>query len=523
VFLAVVHTWPLATAPGRLSRNDNGDTVLNEWTLAWVAHQAPRDPLHLFDANIFYPERLTLAFSEHLFVPAMMGAPLLWLGASPVLVYNLLLMAGFALTGWAASLVVSRWTGDWVAGLVAGSLMAFNAHTLTRLPHLQAQHVEFFPLALLALDNLLSRRRLRDALWLAWWFTLQALTSNYLLVFLLAALTVAVLVRPEDWMTLASARGLAPRLALAAVLSSLALFPFLLPYYQLHEHHGLAWPLDEVARFSATWRDYLATAGRIHWTLWSHRFVDVTSLFPGVVAVLLAGVAIATGKAFADARARMCLAFGAAGVLLSLGPALPGYATLDQVVPLLQGIRGVARFGYLALIAVAVLAGFGVAELRRRWDRHGAVVVWALSAGVIALVNLEALRAPLTYRPFTGIPATYTRLAAERDAVVIEFPFFPPSLVFFNSTYMLNSTRHWKPLVNGYSGFIPDSYGEHYAAFRGFPDARSLAALRQAGVTHVVVHATGFDGAEAAFAAAMREPALQLVSEEPGIRVYRLR
>ena len=61
--LAVAHTWPLATAPGRLSRNDNGDTVLNEWTLAWVAHQAWRDPLHLFYANIFYPERLTLAFS----------------------------------------------------------------------------------------------------------------------------------------------------------------------------------------------------------------------------------------------------------------------------------------------------------------------------------------------------------------------------------------------------------------------------------------------------------------------------
>src|SRR5690349_10167566 len=55
--LAVLHTWPLATAPGRLSRNDNADTILNEWTMAWVAHQLPRHPLHLFDANIFYPEQ----------------------------------------------------------------------------------------------------------------------------------------------------------------------------------------------------------------------------------------------------------------------------------------------------------------------------------------------------------------------------------------------------------------------------------------------------------------------------------
>lgn len=62
--LAVVHTWPLALAPGRLSRHDNADTMLNEWIVAWVVHQAPRDPAALFDANIFFPERRTLAFSS---------------------------------------------------------------------------------------------------------------------------------------------------------------------------------------------------------------------------------------------------------------------------------------------------------------------------------------------------------------------------------------------------------------------------------------------------------------------------
>ena len=59
--LSVVHTWPLVTAPARLSRNDNADAVLNEWIVAWVAHQAPSDPRHLFDANIFFPDRHTLA------------------------------------------------------------------------------------------------------------------------------------------------------------------------------------------------------------------------------------------------------------------------------------------------------------------------------------------------------------------------------------------------------------------------------------------------------------------------------
>src|SRR5258708_39102818 len=100
VLLAVAHTWPLATAPGRLSRNDTADTVHHEWILAWDAHQLAHDPRRLFDANIFYPEPDTLAYSHHLIVQGVLAAPLLWLGAPPRLAYHLLLTAVLALTPW---------------------------------------------------------------------------------------------------------------------------------------------------------------------------------------------------------------------------------------------------------------------------------------------------------------------------------------------------------------------------------------------------------------------------------------
>src|SRR6185436_13819925 len=140
VVLAVLHTWPLVLHPGRYSLNYNADTQLNEWILAWVAHQLPRAPLHLFEANIFYPAHDTLAFSEPLIVPALMGAPLAWLGASPVLVFNLILILGFALTAWAGARLAESWTGDRLAGLLTGSMIAFNTHTLTRLAHMQGIH-----------------------------------------------------------------------------------------------------------------------------------------------------------------------------------------------------------------------------------------------------------------------------------------------------------------------------------------------------------------------------------------------
>ena len=183
LLLAVVHTWPLATSPGTLSRNDNADAELNEWILAWVAHQLPRSPAHLFDANIFYPERDTLAFSEPLIVPALMGAPLQWLGASPVFTFNIVLLLGFALTAWAGYAVAFEWTGDRAAGMLAGSMFAFNTHTMTRLAHVQGIHAWGLPLALLSADRLLVRARWRDAAWLALWMTAMAYTSGYLIVF----------------------------------------------------------------------------------------------------------------------------------------------------------------------------------------------------------------------------------------------------------------------------------------------------------------------------------------------------
>src|SRR5262245_7095419 len=227
VLLAVIHTWPLALHPGRYSRNDNADAELNEWIMAWVAHQLPRDPLHLFEANIFYPAHDALAFSEPLIVPGIMGAPLAWTGASPVLVYNVLLITGFALTAFATFLLVERWTGSWTAGLLAGSAFAFNTHTLTRLPHVQGIHIYGLPLALLAADRLFRDGSRKAAAALVAALVLAAYTSGYLIVFAAVMLGIVALFHVRGWLT--AWRRVAPGLALAGAASMLALIPVYLP------------------------------------------------------------------------------------------------------------------------------------------------------------------------------------------------------------------------------------------------------------------------------------------------------
>ena len=511
---AIVQTWPLATDPAHLSRNDNADAQLNEWTLAWFAHELPRDPLHLFDGNMFFPEHRTVAFSEAMFVQGVMAAPPLWAGASPVLAYNIVLLAGFTLTAWATCLVVAQWTDDWIAGIAAGVMMAFNAHTLTRLAHLQAQHAEFLPLALWWLDALLRRPRWRSAIWLAIWFTLQALTSVYLLVFTAIALVVATIVRPDDWFGRRFA-ALAPKVALSAGIAGVLLAPYLFPYWKLHSE-GFVRSLDEVGFYAAGVRDYLTTPSRFH--EWAG---GQQALFPGIVALVLASVTIGTLKAFTDRRARMCLAFGLCGVLLSFGPAIaPGYELLYSTIPLVQGIRTTARFGYLGLVAVAVLGGYGVVILRRHVLTRTPRLNTTVSIALVALVFLEPLAIPIVYEPFIGIASIYRLPAANPRAIVVEMPIAPPDRPFRNAPYVLGSTLNWKPLINGYSGFTPESYTRHYVAMRDFPEAAAIAAMQAVGVTDVFVDLERID--QAALDGIAHQPSLHRVALEGSVALYQL-
>jgi hypothetical protein len=511
--LAVVHTWPLASAPATLSRNDNKDTVLNTWALSWVAHALVSSPGRVLDGNIFHPERYTLAFSEPVIVPGVLSLPVRAAGADPVLTYNLSLILGYALSAWAMQWLAWRWTGSFGASLVAGSLFAFNAHALVSMGHIQAIHAYGLPLLLVGVDGVIDRRGRR-----AWHGVLAggatallALTSGYLTIFGIVAALVVIGVRARDLVAPPFGRLVTAALA-GAVVAGLFVAPVLRAYVFVRQTHGFERSLDLVAQMSANGAAYAATPARVH-EGWARdvyaRRSPRDSLFPGVIAAALAVAGLALWRRRPRAHLWIGLALAVAGLVLSFGPATPIYGVFHSSVPFASGVRAASRFGVLWLTGVAILAAFGTAALGLRWPRASAAVATA----ALALVNAEAFRGPVPFVPAAPLSPVYDRLAALPDGVVAEMPFWwAPTDVPRNADYMLGATRHWKPLLNGYSGFTPASYRRHADSLWYFPfRAASFDVLREADVRYVVLHLDGYGS--------QRREALALIDESGRLRM----
>ena len=79
---------------------------------------------------------------------------------------------------------------------------------------------------------------------------------------------------------------------------------------------------------------------------------------------------------------------------------------------------------------------------------------------------------------------------------MVELPFyFLGHDRYLQTRYMLASTTHWQPLVNGYSDFIPPDFFEGAPLLENFPDDAGLTWLRARNTRYVMFHRHLYDNA----------------------------
>jgi hypothetical protein len=478
---ACVFTYPLILDPGR-AVTDLADPLLDAWALAWVAHQLPRDPLHLFDANRFYPESGTLAFHDPMVGLGILVSPVQALG-NPILALNAALLFSLALSGYGTYRLVRGQTGSRLAGAVAGSLFAFNPYRLSHLSHLPLQTAGFIPLLYLSLSRYLEEGRLLHLAGVAVFLWFVSASSAYYGVFTWTLLALAI--PYEIWRASAFRR---PRrilgLTLALGLSAAAYLPLAVPFMRLDRDFGFERPSERLARASARPADYLRSGAHLHQAVGLKEASSEKTLFPGFLALGL-GV---LGALPLDRRKALYLLIGAFAAWATLGPDHGLYGMLHAWVPGISGLRVPPRMAIYFFFALSVLAGWGAARLLGRLREKKRV--WAGSA-LLLFPLIESFGGPVRYDSAPKTPEVYSWLSAQsHPSPVVELPLPAPDLqeIHRNAIYLFWSTSHFQPLVNGYATLIPPVYAELHRELEGLPDERGLAALRRFGIRYVILH-----------------------------------
>jgi hypothetical protein len=477
--LVAALTWPQAAHPYWVS--DLGDPLFSIWRVAWVGHHLPFNLRNVFDANIFYPEPYTLTYSDPVLVPSAMVAPLLWLGAHPVVVYNLLFLSGWVLSGVTMYLLVRALTGERTAAVIAGAIFALYPFRYEHYSHLELQMTMWMPVALYALHRTLSLERLRDGLLMGVAFALQTLSCLYYGVFFSAYLLPLTAVL---WIGHRPGWRAVRALAAGGVLAGLLVLPVAMVYAESKRVVGER-EMKIVEYYSAVPEDYLDAQprSRLYENLIAVGDPDPErALFPGFVAVALALVALWTPLSAARIGYALALAFAFDA---SLGMNGWTYPWLHEHVGAFRSLRVPARFSMLAGMTLAILAGYGFARIARGWPSRKL----AITAGGLVLIGLEAFPSIPIEPVWPKPPSIYGSLKEGTAQVLAEFPMAQREEDFaIDTRYQYFSTQHWQKMVNGNSGFFPRSYYEMIERVRDFPDDRAMQYLRERGVTHIGVH-----------------------------------
>jgi hypothetical protein len=217
------------------------------------------------------------------------------------------------------------------------------------------------------------------------------------------------------------------------------------------------------------------------------------TLYVGVVVAALAMVGLVRvlrGRAGrADVWAQL-LFTGLASLLLSFGPSADGE---HRLLPfdLLAGTEGLslfrapARFGLIVSLTLGCLAGAAVDGWRRAPTRLLAVAIVA-----VALVDLRPIHYELPPPQAETISPLYDHLAKLPSGAVVSLPIARNHpLPWYDADYEWYATRHWHPILNGYSRFEPPGYADLATRLAGFPGTEALDAMCAVNVRYVVAHA----------------------------------
>ncbi len=526
VLLTLVMMYPVSVNPSGLKLGGGADPSLYIWTIGWGTHALTHAPWAAFDANIFFPFKHTLAYSENALGSALMAVPVMWVTGDPLTSTNVVAILSVVLCAFGGYFLGRTLGLSRPAAFITGLIFAFAPPRFARLAQIHLA-VHWVPFGLAFLHRYLDSGKARHLHATLALFSLQALTSGHGAALLILASVLIVGFRLVWGMPLA----LATRVRHVGWKGLVVLLPAALafiPYWLARREVRLERVLDDVG---VTGSSYLSSPSHVHkWMVanlpdwvWLRQEPDAF-LFPGIVPVVLAAFALSR---LVSRERWTYVAMIVVTAWMTIGPPFSIWRWIYWL-PGLNFIRVPSRFTLLGILALAVLAGLGFDRLSTSWPRRRRL----LAAGFIAaLLLIECAFMPIDARPFKidSTPVDRWLDSQPKPFAVAEFPLSESRAdsrrADMATNFMLHSLSHHQPTVFGYSGVEPPGYKEMYNDLIRFPSDQSITRLTNLGVTYAVVHLEYYDAefrAEYEARLAFFGDRLRLVHQDGLGRVYRL-
>jgi hypothetical protein len=170
----------------------------------------------------------------------------------------------------------------------------------------------------------------------------------------------------------------------------------------------------------------------------------------------------------------------------SFGPAGGFYTLLYSSVPAFSLMRAPSRFAVVVALGLSVLAGIAISRLLELHPR------WRFLGFVLAVAAAAELKVPLQFPSVGRVEPGYQVLATLPMGPVLEIPVYSEKFAFARTRYMLSSTVHWMPLVDGYSSYTPGDFLANAEALSSFPSDDAFEILERDHVRYVVFHPNTF-------------------------------
>ena len=519
----LVFFWPLIMHVGTYS--EGGDAMFNAWTLSRDQHCILRQDCPQYsNANIYFPHKDTMLYSETQLSAGLLTMPLYWINQNPIFSYNVFTILSFFLGGWFMYLLAKYLSrGNELYSVLAGLIFEFAPFKMAAISHLQNLSIFYLPLAALLIFKYVERPKRRYLGFLFIALALQFYASWYQMVFVLITLGVLLggmlVFRIVRWRLVAA-------LGLVTLLAMISTLPLAKAYVKFSKDNQATFDIRQQITYSSSLADYIkpnagTLLGKEYYKLRPH--AQVNSFNPDsysyhglvlyAVAICLTTIAFRRRKDGREGRRKYRLiltfvAMGIVGFIISLGPVLKlkgsySYADLsngfnlviplpyifvDKFLPQLSFIRAIGRASVILLFALCcMLALFPLyAKKEKFYQKHGRLIAFVVSALVLIEI-LPVHLAPMTKSAYSydyTIPKVYVFIKSHQeinDIIVLSADKDYPgaTIPVARAEQVLWAGYDNRNVFNGYSGYTPPEYFGQYADFVDFhqDDVAKMKAL----------------------------------------------